>query len=113
MVVLLALALPYLRRGLTVPLLSISGGYRSLYCGVYGRWHLVEAGLLLFDGVLLLLLVVALGYVRVVDVLTLDLVVGDLDPLGVGIIGGFLVAFLLNSLETLRLTVDVISSYKG
>jgi hypothetical protein len=43
----------------------------------------------------------------------LDLVVGDLNPLGVGVIGGFLVAFLLNSLETLRLTVDVISSFKG
>jgi hypothetical protein len=51
--------------------------------------------------------------VRVVDVLALDLVVGDLNPLGVGIIGGFLIALLLNSLETLRLTVDVISGYRG
>ena len=50
---------------------------------------------------------------RVVDVLALDLVVGDLHPLGVGVIGGFLIALLLNSLETLRLTVDVISGYMG
>jgi hypothetical protein len=113
LVVLLALALSYLGRGLAIPILSISGGNRRLHCGVYGRRHLVKAGLLLFDGVLLLLLVVALGYVRVVDVLALDLVVGDLNPLGVGIIGGFLIALLLNSLETLRLTVDVISGYRG
>jgi hypothetical protein len=50
---------------------------------------------------------------RVVDVLTLDFVIGDLDPLGVCIIGGLLVALLLDSLETLRLTVDVISRYRG
>ena len=50
---------------------------------------------------------------RVVDVLTLDFVIRDLDPLGVSVIGGLLVALLFDSLETLRLTVDVISRYRG
>lgn len=70
---------------------------------------MIEAGLLLLDGILLLLLVVALRYMRVVDVLTLDFVIGYLDPLGVSVIRGLFVALLLDSLETLRLTLDVIS----
>ena len=113
LVVRLALALPCLRRALAHIFSSSSWRRRSLHSGVCGGCNLIEAGLLLLDGVLLLLLVVALGYMRVVDVLTLDFVIGDLDPLGVCVIGGLLVALLLDSLETLRLTVDVISGYRG
>ena len=82
------------------------------FCWV--RWLKdVETGLFLLDGVfLLLLLVIALRDVRVGDLLAQDLMIRGLHTLRVRVIWRLLVTLLLDTLETLRLTVDVIRCYK-